>query len=195
MALFKTIVTLLIFLALEPVKRVVSAFIYRLAYTRRERLRNMDKQLRPGLLYAPAAGVLAFMGWLLLDDSLVYSQKREYDNKESRYPVWLWRRATAGKAQPEDYPRPGLLAWWWAAVRNSCVNWNNYVAYQVGAFDKVLARYGSARNFYEVRRYASGDVLPYCEFYIAGRWNQVGFLRGSETGSSRFEIDVMKVRK
>jgi len=41
---------------------------------------------------------------------------------------------------------------------------------------------------FENRRYVGG-VRYYFEFYICGRWNQVGWLNGS---MGRFEIDVMK---
>jgi len=46
------------------------------------------------------------------------------------------------------------------------------------------------RNFYVTRTYEHAR-RPYCEFWLFGRWNQVGWLKGQ---SPRFEIDVMKRR-
>jgi len=51
------------------------------------------------------------------------------------------------------------------------------------------------RNFYVTRTYEHAR-RPYCEFWLFGRWNQIGWLRGNKlgNGASRFEIDVMKRR-
>lgn len=78
-----------------------------------------------------------------------------------------------------------LLSYWWSAIRNSCPNWNNWCAFKLG--EMVSEEPHTAKNFYVTRTFASGGKRPYCEFYLFGRWNQVGWIK-----KGRFEIDVMK---
>lgn len=53
-----------------------------------------------------------------------------------------------------------------------------------------MKRKAGKRNFYIIRTYEGGR-RPYCEFWLFGRWNQVGWLNGK---SPRFEIDLLKKR-
>ena len=178
----KPILFILVYLLLEPVKRVVSALLYPLAYALRRQLRT-GEVMRPDYLYRPAFAPL----WLLLDDSIEMEQGKDYDDKAKRYPTILWRCHN-------DF----ILAYWWSAIRNSCVNWNNYAAYRLGSFQQVEAAFGAA-SFADIRarragwrverRRFSGGVRLYCEFYLLRRWNQIGWITGG-----RFEIDVMKAR-
>lgn len=179
-----TVAYLVAYAMLEPCKRIASFFLYPVAYYFRARLRNTKRVIWPTYLYEPGRGVVAFAFWLFLDDSLMFSQGKEYDDKEKRYSGWIWRSES-----------PFLKAWWWASVRNSFPNGNNSIAYNLGYYIETIKHYGSQKNFYEVRRYDNG-VRPYCEFYVFGRWNQVGFLRGNRenNGASRFEIDILKKR-
>ena len=180
------LLTLILYIGLEAVKRLLSPLLYPAAYAFRGRIRNKKHIIWPGYLYEPARGLHGFLFWCLLDDSLMFSQAREYDNKESRYPAFIWKTQS-----------PFLLAWWWAAVRNSCVNWNNYSAWMLGAYSHTIKRYGGDKNFIEVRVYQGGKIRCYIEFWLFGRWNQIGWLRGNSAtnGASRFEIDIMKVKK
>lgn len=197
------LLTLILYIGLEPVKRVLSPFLYPVAYAFRWRLRARGKDT-PRLwvkLWEPYLFKPSFLPlWLLLDDSLRYSQGKEYDDNEKRYPGWLWRWAGGEDPEPtEECPVPEsfLKAWWWAAIRNSFVNWNNYSAWMLGAYSHTIKRYGGDKNFIEVRVYQGGKIRCYIEFWLFGRWNQIGWLRGNSAtnGASRFEIDIMKVKK
>ena len=159
------------FLLLEPVKRVVSALLYPLAYALRRQLRT-GKVMRPEYLYEPAF----FPLWLLLDDSIRMETGEDRANQPGKYPAWV-------NALGWNW----LKCYWWSAIRNSCVNWNNYAAYRLGRFLHEEDHAGK-RNFYIIRTYEGGR-RPYCEFWLLGRWNQVGWITGG-----RFEIDVMKRR-
>ena len=170
------LLTLILYIGLEAVKRLLSPLLYPVAYAFRGRLRNKKHIIWPGYLYEPAHGLHGFLFWCLLDDSLMFSQAREYDNKESRYPAFIWKTQS-----------PFLLAWWWAAVRNSCVNWNNWCAFRLGEMVSEEPHYG--KNFYVTRTFKSGAKRPYCEFYLFGKWNQVGWI-----SCGRFEIDILKKR-
>lgn len=165
---------IILFLLLEPVKRVISALLYPVAYALRRQLRT-DKVMRPEYLYEPTF----FPLWLMLDDSIRMETGEDCARQDNKYPAWVlslgWK---------------WLRCYWWSALRNSCVNWNNYCAYKLGDYRYALAHYGSDRNFYKVRQYTNG-VRPYCEFWIFGRWNQIGWLNGK---SPRFEIDLLKKR-
>lgn len=167
---------LLLYLALEPVKRVLSAVLYPVAYRYAEEIRQTLLQLRPGLLGAPSSVWTAFW-WLLLDDSVWCSYGWDFAINDKYYPAWILKRG------------PAWRAWWWSAVRNSFVNWNNLNAVLLGNFISEDAHAGK-RNFFITRVYANGR-RPYCEFWLFGRWNQVGWLSGD---APRFEIDIMKRR-
>ena len=162
---------LILYLVLEPVKRVLSAVLYPLAYALRRQLRT-GKVMRPDYLYRPAFAPL----WLLLDDSVFIEFGVDYGNREKYFPAFVW-------ASGSDF----LKAYWWSAIRNSCVNWNNYASRKIGRFLSEEDHAGK-RNFYVTRTYEHGR-RPYCEFWLFGRWNQVGWLKGQ---SPRFEIDLFK---
>ena len=162
---------LILYLVLEPVKRVLSAVLYPLAYALRRQLRT-GKVMRPDYLYRPAFAPL----WLLLDDSVFIEFGVDYGNREKYFPAFVW-------ASGSDF----LKAYWWSAIRNSCVNWNNYAAMKLGRFLSEEDHAGK-RNFYVTRTYEHGR-RPYCEFWLFGRWNQVGWLKGQ---SPRFEINLFK---
>ena len=165
---------LIAFLLLEPVKRVASALLYPLAYHWRDNLRNCHAVVWPGYLYQPNRCLHVFLLWLFLDDSVKFTYGTENSPEDFKYPAWIL-------AKKSDAWR----SWWWAAVRNSCVNWNNWCAWKLGRFlegETVLDR----RNFYIVRTFTNGK-RPYAEFYLFGRFNQVGWI-----SCGRFEIDVMK---
>lgn len=167
---------LLLYLALEPVKRVLSAVLYPVAYAFRRHVRTTDK-LWDGYLYQPKRD-LRLLLWLFLDDSAAIEFGKEYADNPKYYPSCIWNTGS-------DF----LRAYWWAAIRNSMVNWNNANAFIMGEYTKTVSRRGSERNFYEVREFASGRRRPYCEFDLFGKWNQVGWIK-----KGRFEIDVMKRR-
>lgn len=183
-----TVAYLVVYAMLEPCKRIASFFLYPVAYLSRNYLRTSAVTWQ-GYLYKPASnGVfLKWYLWLFLDDSLMFSQGKEYDDKEKRYPGWIWRSES-----------PFLKAWWWAGIRNSMVNWNNLEAHCVGFHVASIPdkRTPGKTNFYELHIYDTGEVRPYYEGVHFGRWNQIGWLRGNKAanGASRFEIDIMKKR-
>ena len=175
---------LLAYLLLEPVKRVLSAVLYPVAYALRHKVRYQT--LTPidwrDYLRLPLHGYWWPL-WLLLDDSVFIEFGVDYGNREKYFPAFVW-------ASGSDF----LKAYWWSAIRNSCVNWNNYAAMKLGRFLSEEPHDGK-RNFYVTRTYEHAR-RPYCEFWLFGRWNQIGWLRGNKlgNGASRFEIDVMKRR-
>jgi hypothetical protein len=160
------------YLLLEPVKRVLSAVLYPVAYALRRSVR-FHGSMWPEYLYWPRFTPL----WVFLDDSVEMEFWKEYADNPKYYPAWVW-------ASGSDF----LRAYWWAAIRNSCVNWNNYSAFRLGSMTAEEGHAGR-KNFYITRTFASGAKRPYCEFYLFGRWNQVGWI-----SRGRFEIDVMKRR-
>ena len=164
----------ILYLLLEPVKRILSALIYLpLIYPLRRVLRR-ETILRPEYLYAPAF----FPLWLFLDDSIRMETGEDRANQPGKYPAWI-----------NGLGWTWLKCYWWSAIRNSCVNWNNYAAMKLGRFLSEEDHAGK-RNFYVMRTYERGR-RPYCEFWLFGRWNQAGWLNGL---SPRFEIDLMKRR-
>ncbi len=171
---------LIVYLLLEPVKRILSALLYPAVYPFRTRLRNFHVKVWPGYLYEPARGLHSFLLWLFLDDSIRMETGEDCANQNTKYPSWVLAL---------NYR--WLRCYWWSAIRNSFVNWNNLNAYCLGEFvsEKFLLGAPGGKNFYITRKFTNG-TRPYAEFYIAGRWNQVGWLKGS----SRFEIDIMKKR-
>jgi len=174
-----------LFILSEAVERVAALLLYPLAYALRRRVRTAEV-LWPTFLYKPRF----FLLWLLLDDSIEMETDKEYAGHFKFCPAWVWNTGS-------DF----LRSYWWSAVRNACVNWNNYSAWKLGAFIEVVKSCGEVsfqtlRNYkrgyrFEYRRF-TGGVRPYCEFYIFGRWNQLGWLNGS---AARFEIDIMKDKR
>ena len=164
---------LIFFLLLEPVKRVLSAVFYiPLAFPFRGCLRDKRIVLWANYLYLPAFWPL----WLMLDDSIRMETGEDCAKQTAKYPSWVLACGWTW-----------LRCYWWSAIRNSFVNFNNYAAYRLGRFLHEESHAGK-RNFYIIRTYEGGK-RPYCEFWLFGRWNQVGWITGG-----RFEIDVMKRR-
>lgn len=164
------------FLMLEPIKRVLSLaiyvpIVYPLRHALRER-RPLRGVMLAEYLYFPTFRPL----WYFLDDSIKMETGEDCARQETKYPAWviscgwLW-----------------LRCYWWSAIRNSCVNWNNYSAFMLGRFICEEAHEGK-RSFIIWREYAGGRRL-YSEFWLLGRWFQIGWLNGK---SPRFEIDLFK---
>jgi len=166
---------LIAFLLLEPVKRVLSFVLYPVAYHWRDNLRNCHAVVWPGYLYQPNRCLHVFLLWLFLDDSVKFTYGTENSPEDFKYPAWIL-------AKKSDAWR----SWWWAAVRNSCVNWNNWCAWKLGKL--VSEPEHAGKSFYITRTFENGK-RPYTEFYIFGRYNQAGWLSGT---SPRFEIELMK---
>lgn len=166
---------LILFLILEPIKRILSPILYPLAFVLRVRLRK-EKVMWDRYLYVPTFKPL----WFFLNDGEKLCYGVEYANQEKYYPGWVWR-----------IRNPFFLSFWFNAIRNSCVNWNNWMALKLGKFVSEVKHYGGTRDFVKIRRYEHGERM-YMEFWILGRRNQCGWLDGM---SPRFEIDIMKERK
>jgi len=155
----------------ELVKRVLSALLYPLAYALRFCARE-GVILWPEYLFHPDNVLI----WVFLDDSAALEYGKEYANKPKYFPDFIW-----------DTNSDFLKAYWWAAIRNSCVNWNNWRAFKLGTMTSEEPH--TAKNFCVTRTFSSGGKRPYCEFWLFGKWNQIGWIK-----RGRFEIDVMKSR-
>ena len=172
--MIKQTLILLFFILLEPVKRILSALLYLFIYPFRESVRDMFAVMWLEYLYRTTFKPL----WFFLDDSIEMEQGIEYDDKEKRYPALLWK-----------WHKDFLLSWWWSAIRNSCVNWNNYCAYKLGDYICKNKVCGSVNSFVEMKSFNNGNRL-YTEFFIGKFWFQFGVItRG------RFEIDVFKTNR
>lgn len=182
---------LIIFLLLEPIKRILSAVIYPIAYIFRDRM--VTKQvLFYGYLYQykPAW----FLLWLFENDSERFDYLYGIPTGEKYYPKWLYNACY----KLDTWWKRFLMAYWFNGIRNSMVNWNNWVAYRLGKFEGIIADYGEIdflvlrdkRKGYrlEIRMFENG-IRPYLEFYLFGRWFQIGWLNGA---ACRFEIDLFK---
>ena len=179
------ILLFILFILAEPIKRILSFFLYPLIYPFRDKLRHdtLHLCLWNDYLYLPKFKWL----WFFLDDSIKMESGHEYSTEPNRINSY-WFKSEFGKS------------YHWSAIRNSFVNWNNWVAFKLGKFDKVLNSWGEIsfqklkkkRKGYrlELRQYAGGNRL-YLEVYLFNRWNQVGTLSGQ---APRFEIDIMKDR-
>ena len=172
--MIKQIIILLIFICLEPVKRIVSLCLYPLIYPFRAKLRT-KAILWKTYLFKPAFKPL----WFFLDDSINMEQGEEYDDKEKRFPAILW-----------ELHNEFLLSYWWSAIRNSCVNWNNNVAFKLGHKLQCMKKWGGKNSFVELRLFAHGKKRLYTEFFIGSKWFQFGFI-----SCGRFEIDLLKDRE
>jgi len=168
------ILLFILFILCEPIKRILSFFLYPFVYPFRNKLRTKEI-LWKEYLYRPTKG-LTFFYWFL-DDSIFMEQGKEYDDKAKRYPDWIW-----------ELHKDWLLSWWWSGCRNSCVNFGNYQAFKLGDFITKFRKFGNDNNFVEMKHFENGKRL-YTEFFLFGRWNQFGWItRG------RFEIDLFKTR-
>jgi len=174
------ILLFILFILAEPIKRILSFFLYPLIYPFRDKLRHdtLHLCLWNDYLYLPKFKWL----WFFLDDSIKMESGHEYSTEPNRINSY-WFKSEFGKS------------YHWSAIRNSCVNWNNYMAYKIGFYIKTLKRWGSINNFIELRQYDNGKRL-YCEFFIGSKFFQFGTLRGNRDtgGASRFEIDLFKTR-
>lgn len=195
----------------EIIDRLIAPVIYFVAYLYRDKCRDYSKILWPGYLIQPTEGIYKKL-WKYLDDSVYIEFGKEYANREKYYPKWLWKIAQflfSLKVKlggfyliTEDLPQ-FLLSWWWASVRNCTVNDGNYDAYTLGKFLNIKKHYG--KSFQQLRKDKKGYALdirvfengerPYLEWYMFGKWNQLGWLNGdtkTHNGANRFEIDLFK---
>ena len=172
--MIKQIIILLFFILLEIPKRLLSLWLYPYAYQWRKELRTKE------ILWATYLFKSKFKPlWFFLDDSIFMEQGKEYDDKEKRYPALLWK-----------WHKDFLLAWWWSGIRNSCVNWNNSVAFKLGHKLQCMKKWGGKNSFVELRLFAHGKKRLYTEFFIGSKWFQFGFI-----SCGRFEIDLLKDRE
>ena len=171
--MIKQIIILLFFILLEPLKRILSLFLYPLVYVFRDSFRSKEILWKTYLFKKRG-----FFAHFFLDDSIFMEQGIEYDDKEKRYPAILWK-----------WHNDFLLSWWWSGIRNSCVNWNNWIAFKLGHKLQCMKKWGSVNNFIELRLFAHGKKRLYSEFFIGKYWFQFGFI-----SVGRFEIDLFKTR-
>jgi len=175
----------ILYISFSLIKDILAPLIYPIAYLFRHKLRNYDKILWEGYLYEPKFKPLFFF----LNDSEFMTYGVEYANKEGYYPAWIWK-----------WHNEFMLSYHFNAIRNAMVNWNNYSAYKLGKFVKLI-KSGGKSDFtilrkdkkgyrWELREYINGNRY-YIEFYLFKRWFQVGWLKGN---APRFEIDLFKRR-
>lgn len=183
---------IIFFLILEPIKRILSPVIYPISYIFRDRM-TTKHVLFNGYLYQykPAW----FLLWLFENDSERFSYKYGIPTAEKYYPIWLFRYCE----QLDNPIKRFLLAYWFNAIRNSMVNFNNFMAYKAGQLLGISESFGEGsfellrqkKKGYrlEYRKFSNGKILPYLEFYLFGKWFQFGWIK-----NGRFEIDLWKDR-
>ena len=190
--MIKQVIIFLCFILLEPVKRVISIIFYRMAYDRISKLRG-DEILWKDFLWKYTSK-RPTVYWFLLNDSEKMKYGTEYANDKKYYPSWAWSNG--------EFVR----SWYFNAIRNSCCNFNNWIAYKVGFFKDEI-KSGGKKTFtdvknskfgyrWELRQYDNCQRL-YLEFNLFYKWQQFGWLRGNreKNGASRFEIDILKDKR
>jgi hypothetical protein len=152
---------------------LTAPFIYSLAYALRWHIRT-DKILVENYLYKWRKGW--FWLWIFLNDSIYLSYNLEYPIKQKYYPKWIWNSKS-------DF----LKSYWFNAIRNNGVNFNNYAAFFIiGKFIKVVKHYGNDKNFIEIRQFEK-KTLPAFNFYLFGKKFFIGYAK-----SGRLWIELFK---
>ena len=175
---------------LEAAKRLLSPFVYPLAYLLRHWLRTDEEALRHE--QASSVGVVLWrhrpgFGWLWywLDDSINAEGRLRFGKdidycaygNRSRFVEWL----------PEGAFKEFARSWHWSAVRNSCINLTWLLALGDMTSEKIL--HGSKpRNFVARRHYPGGKSRLYVQFYPWGDMRfKIGWL-----SNGRFEVQFRR---
>lgn len=188
---------LLIFTFLSLIKSILSLFIYPIAYIFRD-IMTTKQVLFNGYLYQykPAW----FLLWLFENDSERFDYLYGIPIGEKYYPKWLYNACY----KLDTWWKRFLMAYWFNGIRNSMVNFNNYMMMITGEYcgyewyigcegwEKLKQQKKGFRL--EKRIFWSGYRRKFCkrlylEFYLFKRWYQFGWLK-----RGRFEIDLWKKR-
>jgi len=171
--MIKQTLILLFFILLEIPKRLLSLWLYPYAYQWRKELRTKE------ILWATYLFKSKFKPlWWLLNDSEKMKYGVEYANQDKYYPTLFWVNGEF------------LRSYYFNAIRNSFVNWNNWVAFKLGHKLQCMKKWGGKNSFVELRLFAHGKKRLYTEFFIGSKWFQFGFI-----SCGRFEIDLLKDRE
>lgn len=151
-----------------------------------------------GYLYKPKR--FWFLLWLFENDSERFDYPFGIPTSSKYYSKWLYNACY----KLDTWWKRFLMAYWFNAIRNSMVNFNNYMAYKTGKFIAVKWAKGCV-SFSLLRMKKKGYRLEnrlffsqydncfkerlYLEFYLFKRWFQFGWL-----SNGRFEIDLWKKR-
>jgi len=179
-------ITLCLYPLLELAKRLLSPFIYPLAYVLRHWLRTDEEALRHE--QASSVGVVLWGHrpgwtwlWYWLDDSINAEGRIrwgkdidycDYGNR-SRFVEWL----------PENAFKEFCRAWYWSALRNSAINltWTLCLGDMTG---EDIIKGEKPRNFIVRRHYPGGKSRLYVQFYPWGDMRfKIGWL-----SNGRFEM-------
>jgi hypothetical protein len=152
---------------------IIAPFIYPFAYALRWYIRT-GEILVENYLYKWRKGW--FWLWIYLNDSEVINDGTDFADEEKYYPRWIWNSKS-------DF----LKSYWFNAIRNNGVNFNNYTAFFIiGKFIKVIKHYGSDKNFIEIRQFEK-KTLPAINFYLFKKKFFIGYAK-----SGRLWIELFK---
>jgi hypothetical protein len=114
--------------------------------------------------------------WFYLNDSIYLSYNLEYPTEGKYYPAFIWKSNSSF-----------LKSYFFSAIRNSGVNYNNYTAFfSIGKFINVGKHYGDDKNFIEFRQFEN-KTLPAFNFYLLGKKFFIGYAK-----SGRMWVELFK---
>jgi len=185
----------LFFIFFSLIKSILSILFYPIAYLFRDIM--ITKQvLYNGYLYQYKR--FWFLLWLFENDSERFDYLYGIPTGSGYYPKWLYNSCY----QLDTKWKRFAMAYWFNGIRNSMVNFNNYMMMITGeccgyewyigcdSWEKLKQQKKGFRL--EKRIFWSGYRQKFCkrlylEFYLFGRWYQFGWLK-----RGRFEIDLWK---
>jgi hypothetical protein len=183
-------INLLAYLIIEPVKRILSAVLYPLAYLLRHWLRTDEEALRHE--QASSVGVVLWghrpgFGWLWywLDDSINAEGRLKF-GKDIDYCAY-GNRSDLVEKLPEGKFKEFCRAWYWSAFRNSAINltWTLCLGDMTG---EDIIKGEKPRNFIVRRHYPGGKSRLYVQFYPWGDFRiKCGWLT-----NGRFEVQFRR---
>lgn len=160
-------------LALYPLlilaQRLVGLALYPIAYALRHEIRTDEVFMRHE--QAATCGVVLWwprdykLLWLLLDDSINAEGKLLYQ-KDIDYCHYGNRNDLVEKL-PEGKFKEFARAYYWSAVRNSCINLTWLTALGDMTAERIIAG-SKPRNFVAERTYPGGEKRLYVQFYPWG---------------------------
>ena len=170
---------------LEAGKRLLSPFLYPLAYLCRHAIRTDEVLMRHE--QAAACGIVLWKPkrfkviWYLLDDSINAEGKVIY-GKDIDYCAY-GNRSDLVEKLPEGKFKEFARAYHWSACRNSCINLTWLLALGDMTGERIIAG-SKPRNFIAERTYPGGEKRLYIQFYPWGDFRvKCGFL-----SNGRFEV-------
>jgi len=167
MMLIKSLLLKLFFILTAP-------FIYPIAYLLRWEIRTKEI-LVDKYLYKPKK-YLKWLWFYLNDSEYLDGTFTEYGDGEKYYPKFIWNSKSEF-----------LKSYWFNAIRNNAVNWNNYNAFVIiGKFIRITKHIGDDKNFIQLRQFEN-KTLPAIQFYLFSKKFFIGFSK-----SGRLWIELLK---